>query len=113
MQNAEDTALPVAEVARRIASGELTSEEYVGACLTRIGEVEPSVQAWAFLDRDRALEQAKAADELRREGKGVGALHGVPIGIKDIIDVAALPTTCHSKILLGQVAQADSHVVAQ
>ncbi len=86
------TALTVAEAASGSRAATSTSEELVGACLARIAELEPQIHAWAFLDRERALTEAKAADERRREGKGVGPLHGVPIGIKDIIDTADMPT---------------------
>lgn len=92
MSNAELVALPVAEAARRIAGGELTSVELVSTCLARIAELEPQIQAWEFLDPERALAQAKAADEARRQGRGVGPLHGVPVAIKDIIDTADMPT---------------------
>ena len=84
----DPSALTAAESARRMAAGDITSEELVRACLRRIDALEPEVNAWAFLDAERALEQARAADALRREGKGVGPLHGVPVGVKDIIDTA-------------------------
>ena len=50
------------------------------------------VQAWAFLDPDHALSQARAADAWRSEGRATGPLHGVPVGIKDIFDTADMPT---------------------
>lgn len=93
-RTADLTALTGAEAAERIAKGELLAGDLVSACLDRISEREPSVRAWAFLDRERALEQAKTADEQRKEGRGVGPLHGVPVGIKDIIDTADMPTEC-------------------
>jgi Asp-tRNA(Asn)/Glu-tRNA(Gln) amidotransferase A subunit family amidase len=85
LTDAELAALTATEAAAKLAGGDLSSEELVSACLARIDELEPSIQAWAFLDRERALEQAKAADETRREGKGIGPLHGLPVGVKDII----------------------------
>jgi Asp-tRNA(Asn)/Glu-tRNA(Gln) amidotransferase A subunit family amidase len=90
-----DTQLPAltaTEAAAALATGTITSEELVAACLARIEERDPEVQAWVLLDRERALEEARAADAARREGKGVGPLHGIPVGIKDIIDTADLPT---------------------
>ena len=76
--------------------------QLVSACLDRIAALEPQVQAWAFLDRERALEQARAADAARRAGKGIGPLHGVPVGIKDIIDTADMPTENGSALFKGR-----------
>ncbi len=84
--------LGTAEAARRIAAGELTSETLVTACLARIAAREDAVQAWAFLDPDLALAQARAADARQARGRGTGPLNGVPVGIKDIIDTADMPT---------------------
>ena len=104
--------LAAGTAAAGIAGGELSSEALVGACLERIAELEPQLQAWAFLDRDRALAQAKAADAQRREGKGVGPLHGVPVGIKDIIDTADMPTENGSAIFKGRQPRQDAAAVA-
>lgn len=101
-------SLSAAEAAAKITAGELSSEELVGACLERIAEREPSVQAWAFLDRERALEQARAADDQRKLGKGVGSLHGVPVGIKDIIDTADMPTENGSAVFKGRQTRHDA-----
>jgi Asp-tRNA(Asn)/Glu-tRNA(Gln) amidotransferase A subunit family amidase len=101
-------ALGVAEAAAKISRGELTSEELVRACLDRIAELEPSVQAWAFIDPAYALQQAKASDDQRREGKGIGPLHGVPVGIKDIIDAAGMPTEHGSAIFKGRKSNEDA-----
>jgi Asp-tRNA(Asn)/Glu-tRNA(Gln) amidotransferase A subunit family amidase len=84
--------LGTAEAARRIAAGALTSEALVTACLARIAAREPQVQAWIFLDPDLALAQARAADARQAEGRPIGPLHGVPVGIKDIIDTIDMPT---------------------
>ena len=92
MNDTDLTTLAAAEAATALAAGTITSEVLVAACLARIDAREAAVQAWAHLDRERALEGARAADATRREGKGVGPLHGVPVGIKDIIDTADLPT---------------------
>jgi Asp-tRNA(Asn)/Glu-tRNA(Gln) amidotransferase A subunit family amidase len=104
--------LAAAEAATQIARGDLTSEALVGAALQCIAEREPQLQAWAFLDRDRALAQARAADEQRRGGKGVGQLHGVPVGIKDIIDTADMPTENGSAFFKGRQPRQDAAAVA-
>lgn len=95
-----------------IARGEITSEALVGACLDRIATLEPQVQAWAYLNRERALEQARAADEARRSGKGIGPLHGVPVGIKDIIDTADMPTENGSAFFKGRQPEKDASCIA-
>ena len=104
--------LAATEAVSKIARGDLTSEALVSACLGRVAELEPQLQAWAFFDRDRALAQAKAADEQRRAGKGVGPLHGVPIGIKDIIDTTDMPTENGSAIFKGRQPRHDAAAVA-
>jgi Asp-tRNA(Asn)/Glu-tRNA(Gln) amidotransferase A subunit family amidase len=104
--------LTAAAAAAAIARGEITSEALVGACLDRIAALEPQVQAWAFLDPDRALAQAKAADDARKTGKGIGPLHGVPVGIKDIIDTADMPTEHGSEFYKGNQPDTDAACVA-
>ena len=91
----------------------LTSEELVGACLARIRELEPKVQAWAFLDEEHALSQARAADELRRSGQAVGPLHGIPVGVKDIIDTGDMPTENGTVLHAGRTPRTDAAVVAR
>jgi Asp-tRNA(Asn)/Glu-tRNA(Gln) amidotransferase A subunit family amidase len=103
--------LGAVEAAAKIAAGELTSEELVEACLARIEALEPQVRAWAFLDRERALDQARAADATRKEGCGIGPLHGVPVGIKDIIDTADMPTENGCAIFRGRRPTEDAACV--
>src|SRR4051794_31480769 len=86
------SAFTASEAMRRMQAGVLTSEELVQACIERVHAVEPTVQAWQYLDEEHALSQARAADERRRSGAGVGPLNGVPIGIKDVIDTGDMPT---------------------
>jgi Asp-tRNA(Asn)/Glu-tRNA(Gln) amidotransferase A subunit family amidase len=72
--------LSATEAACLIRDGVISSEQLVAACLERIREVDVEVQAWAFLDADYALEQARAADQRRLSGQPIGPLHGVPVG---------------------------------
>ncbi len=101
------------EAARLIRDGVISSEQLVGACLSRIRDVDSEIQAWAFLDPDYALEQARAADALRLEGKSIGPLHGVPIAIKDIFDTADMPTENGSVIHAGRTPSCDATAVAR
>jgi len=100
--------LSAAEAARRIESGELTAEALARACLERIEAREPAVQAWAFLDPERCLAEARELDRAPRRSR----LHGVPVGLKDIIDTADLPTEYGSPIYRGHRPRADAACVA-
>jgi Asp-tRNA(Asn)/Glu-tRNA(Gln) amidotransferase A subunit family amidase len=103
--------LSAGEAARRIRDGVLTSEELVGECLERIRALEPKVQAWQFLDEQHALTQARALDERKRNGEPLGPLHGVPVGIKDIIDTADMPTENGTVLHKGRTPRDDAAVV--
>ena len=103
--------LTACEAAARIRAGELSSEALVHACLARIEAREPEVQAWQYLDPEHALAQAREADAVQREGKGTGALHGVPVGIKDIIDTADMPTENGSPMFAGRRTNHDAACV--
>ena len=103
--------LSALEAARRIAAGSLTSAELVAACLERIAAEEERVQAWAFLDRERAMAQAKACDDRRGRGLPLGPLNGVPVGVKDIIDTADMPTENGSVLDAGRRPLADATVI--
>ena len=106
-------ALSASDATRLIREGVISSEQYVGACLARIDHVDKDVQAWAFLDREYVLEQARAADRWRGEGNPLGALHGVPVGIKDIIDTGDMPTENGSVLHAGRTPSRDASVVAR
>jgi Asp-tRNA(Asn)/Glu-tRNA(Gln) amidotransferase A subunit family amidase len=105
-------ALSAGEGARLIRDGVISSEQLVQGCLERIRAVDGEVQAWAFLDPELALRQARAADEERLSGRPVGALHGVPVGVKDIIDTADMPTENGSVLHAGRTPSRDASVVA-
>jgi Asp-tRNA(Asn)/Glu-tRNA(Gln) amidotransferase A subunit family amidase len=107
------TKLTAVEAAAGIRRGDFTSEALVVACLKRIAEREPDVQAWAHLDEAYALAQARAADTALRAGQALGSLHGVPVGIKDIIDTARLPTENGTSIFAGRQPKEDASVVHQ
>ena len=106
-------ALGLAEAAAHIREGRIRSVELVQDCLARIDQVDAEVQAWAFLDREHALRRAEAADLHRQEGKPVGPLHGVPVGIKDIFDTADMPTELGSPIWAGRTPRDDAWAVSR
>jgi Asp-tRNA(Asn)/Glu-tRNA(Gln) amidotransferase A subunit family amidase len=104
--------LSATDAERAIRDGAITSEQLVAACLARVREAEPQVQAWQFLDPEHALAQARARDEEHRAGKPAGPLHGVPVGIKDIIDTADMPTEDGTVLHAGRTPARDATAVA-
>ncbi len=105
------TALTATEAAAEIASGAISAEDYARACLDRIEAVEGEVQAFAHLDPEHALTQARALDRHKAEGGRIGPLHGIPVGIKDIFDTADYPTECGSPVLAGRRPEVDAAAV--
>ncbi len=97
------------EAAVRMASGELTSVQLVESCLERIHAREREVGAWAHLDEDMALNAARVADATEPKSP----FHGIPFGVKDIIDTADLPTECGTPIRAGRRPTEDAPCVAR
>lgn len=106
-----ESTLSAVDAAQAIREGRLSSVALTEACLARIEETDARIGAWAFLDADLALAQAEAMDDLRRRGRPLGALHGVPVGIKDIFDTADMPTGLGSPAHTARRPQADCAVV--
>src|SRR5215470_17960508 len=100
--------LSCTEIVQDIAAGKFTAEAVVRDCLDRIAEREPIVRAWATIDPHHVLEQVRALDR----GPRRGALHGVPLGVKDVIDTVDLPTEMGSAIYQGNRAACDAACVA-
>jgi len=91
---------------RRVSPVELTQ-----ACLDRISEFDSGVRAFISADANGALEQARTAEAEMAAGKWRGPLHGVPIAVKDLIDVAGLKTTAGSRVFKNRIASRDADVV--
>jgi Asp-tRNA(Asn)/Glu-tRNA(Gln) amidotransferase A subunit family amidase len=100
--------LTAAEAARKLESGAATSVKLVEDCLARIAARDGEIRAWAHVDRDTALAQARARDAEPRRGP----LHGVPVGIKDIFDTYDMPTAYGSVVHKGNRPVNDTAVVA-
>jgi len=100
--------LSAADAARAIQAGRLTSEKLVAACLERIAARDGELAAWVHVNADASLAQARALDRQAAQGP----LHGVPVGIKDIIDTADMPTEHGSPIYRGNRPRADAASVA-
>jgi len=104
--------LSAGEAVQAIEDGTLTSEELVRSCLDRIVDVDENIQAWAHLDPDHALGQARERDSQRMQAQPLGPLHGIPVGIKDIIDSADMPCEFGTEIHAGRTPAEDATLVA-
>lgn len=99
------------EAARHIREGRLSSVDLVKACLARIEETDGDVKAWAFVDTDGALARAAELDAIRKSGLPIGPLHGVPVGLKDVIDTADMPTERGTPIFAGRQPEQNATIV--
>jgi aspartyl-tRNA(Asn)/glutamyl-tRNA(Gln) amidotransferase subunit A len=102
--------LTVAEAAEQIRRKALSPVELTQALLERIAKHDARLNAFIGVTAERALAAARAAEAAVMSGRTLGPLHGVPYGLKDIIDVEGLVTTCHSRILLDNTAHQDAAV---
>ena len=100
--------LSASEAARRLAAREISAEQMARACLARIDERESVVHAWIHLDPDAVLAQARQLDR----GPVLGPLHGLPLGVKDLIDTADLPSAYGSPVYAGHRPRTDAAGVA-
>ena len=105
------STLSVEEFGRRLRAREVTARQVTDACLARIDADNSRLNAFILVMADAARAQARAADEELAAGRDRGALHGVPVSIKDLIDVAGTPTTAASRVRAGHVAGHDAPVI--
>lgn len=99
---------PAIELARRIRARELSPVEVVQNALDRCAEVEPHINAFVHLDAGRALAEAETAERAVTDGAQLGPLHGVPVSVKDLIEVAGMPCGYGSLTMKGHVPTADA-----
>jgi aspartyl-tRNA(Asn)/glutamyl-tRNA(Gln) amidotransferase subunit A len=103
----------VADLGRRLKSKEITAESATEGCLARITERNRSLNAYITVLVDEALEQARDLDQEIASGGYRGPLHGVPISLKDIIDLRNTPTTAASRVRDGHIARRDATIVGR
>ena len=108
---AEPHKLSVSEASAFFASGRLSSVQLVTACLAEIERTDGAIKAWAHLDAEGALAQAAECDRIRKAGLATGPLHGIPVGLKDIIDTIQMPTQRGTPIFAGRQAEHDARLV--
>ncbi len=113
MADAVLSSLSAAQMAAEISRGALTAEDVTRACLDRIAQVDGEIGAFAHLDPDHALAQARALDEQKARGGALGPLHGVPVAIKDIVDTQDYPTEFGSPLFADRRPYTDATVVSK
>lgn len=102
----------IPQAAEAFRNGTLTPPALLETCLERIDRFDDQIRAWVLVDRDAAMESARRAEAELRSGTDRGLLHGIPLGIKDIIDVKGLPTKAGSPLREDHVAAEDAPIVA-
>ena len=108
----EPCDLAATEARARIGAKRLSPVELMQSCIARIEAVDPAVNAMVARDFEGALQAARAAEDQVMRGEALGALHGLPLGVKDLIDAKGLPTTFGSTLFKDQIATQDEGVVA-
>ena len=104
--------LSATEIAKRIHSGDIKSEQVLQSLASRIDEFEKTVKAWEHWDKDFILYKASEADDYKNLGRPIGPLHGLPIGIKDIFGTNDMPTRCGTNLVAGVHTKNDASVVS-
>lgn len=99
------------EAVQEVSSGRLSSVDLVKSCLSRIDETDEAIEAWAYLNREAALAQASECDRIRKGGYATGPLHGIPVGLKDIVDTRGMPTECGTSAFAGRLPDMDARIV--
>jgi aspartyl-tRNA(Asn)/glutamyl-tRNA(Gln) amidotransferase subunit A len=105
------TEISIAEASDLLRRKQISPVELTTSCLSRIEELNPTVNAFITVMHDSALAQAREAENEIRAGKWRGPLHGIPIGLKDLIDTAGVKTTCASALFAERVPTEDAEVV--
>ena len=108
IEESEPARMTAAEASRLISARKLSCEELVRSCLTRIAARDSDVKAWLWLDAEHAIRRARELDKRERKSP----LHGIPWGVKDVIDTADYPTTQNSPIYDGMRVGRDAAPVA-
>ena len=105
--------MTIEEFALKLRAREVTARDLTEQCLRRIDELQPRLNAFIRVMADEARRDAAAADRELAAGRDRGPLHGVPVAIKDLIDIEGIPTTAASRVRDGHVAAADAPVIAR
>src|SRR5215203_5963290 len=104
-------ASTIAALAPELAAGRIRAERLTEDALSAITSLQPSLNAFITVVAESALEHARGADREIAGGRYRGPLHGVPISIKDLVDIAGLPTTAASRLRAEHLAKRDAPVI--
>jgi aspartyl-tRNA(Asn)/glutamyl-tRNA(Gln) amidotransferase subunit A len=107
----ELTSFPLFEISALVRSRQVSPVELTQACLARIEQLNPRLNAFITVTADLARQQARVAEAEIQHGKWLGPLHGIPISLKDLIDTAGVRTTAASELFRDRVPEADAEVV--
>ena len=110
MEHREPHELSIVEAGIALRDGSLTALALTESVLSRLDATEPQLNAYITVTADLAREQAQAADDLLRDGRDLGPLHGIPIALKDLVDTAGIPTTGGGGFLRDRVPERDATV---
>ena len=105
--------LSIAEMGRQLRAGAVTAEQLAQDALARMTARDPALHAFVLPTAQRALDDARRADQELQSGRDRGPFHGIPYALKDIYDTAGIRTTCHSKLRIDNVPATDSVVAAK
>lgn len=103
--------LTIVDAVNRMREGELKAEDLVASCLERIHRRDGAIHAWVEIYEGQALDEARKCDAESRAGKWRGELHGIPVGVKDIIDVKGMRTRAGCSVYPPRVAESDAPAV--
>lgn len=103
----------IRELSEQIRRNQLSPVELTRDCLSRIEKLNPALNAFITVMAESALRQARDAENEIRKGNWRGPLHGIPVGLKDLIDTAGVPTTAASALFTGRIPAEDAEVVAR
>src|ERR1044072_7907672 len=105
------TELTIAEASDLLRRKQISPVELTTACLDRIEQLNPSINAFITVMHDSALSEAREAEAEIGAGNWRGPLHGIPIGLKDLIDTTGVKTTCGSALFANRIPAEDAEIV--
>src|SRR4029079_1222783 len=105
------TEFTIAEASDLLRRKQISPVELTAACLDRIEQLNPAINAFITVSHERDIAQAREAEAEINAGNWRGPLHGIPIGLKDLIDTAGVKTTCGSALFADRIPTEDAHIV--
>src|SRR5262245_14440196 len=112
-RRSELTRLTIREAADLVRRRKISPVDLTSACLQQIERLNPVLNAFITVTADTAMKQAREAEEQIQRGKWRGPLHGIPIGLKDLVDTAGVKTTCASAVFANRIPTEDAEVVSR